>query len=276
MLWKGWAMKRSRTAMRGLMGGMAITALIYPWFSSPVEAAPRYSWRADAAITATLAERAPPPAGFSRIPAEPGSFAEWLRGLPFKPPDAKVHLHDGRPKWNQENHVAVIDIDTGARDLQQCADAVMRLRAEYLLSAGRARDIAFNYTDGKRQPFRGNPSDYKGFRRYMDRIFSFAGSYSLERELRPVPLAEMRIGDVFIKGGFPGHAVLVVDMAADEKTGEKRFLIMQSFMPAQDMHVLKNPKTTDGTPWYAVPGEGQQLVTPEWIFPAGTLRRFRD
>lgn len=264
------------SAARALWGGMAIAALAF--LSSPpsAQAAPRYPWRGEAPVTATLADRIPPPAGFKRVAVEPGSFGEWLRGLPLKAPDAAVHLHDGRPKSSQDHHVAVIDIDTGARDLQQCADAVMRLRAEYLLGAGRARDIAFNYTDGKRHPFTGKPQDYKGFRRYMDRIFSFAGSYSLERELRPVPLSGMRIGDVIIKGGFPGHAVLVVDMAAHEATGEKRFLIMQSFMPAQDMHVLKNPKSPDGTPWYAMPGEGQQLTTPEWVFPAGTLRRFKD
>ncbi len=236
----------------------------------------RYPWRGDAVTSATIADRVPPPTSFKRIPAEPGSFGEWLRGLPVKPAETQVHLYDGRPKWNQESHVAVIDIDTGTRDLQQCADAVMRLRAEYLLGAGRARDIAFNYTDGKRHPFRGAPGDYKGFRRYMDRIFAYAGSYSLEREMRPVPLAEMRIGDVFIKGGFPGHAVLVVDIAANEANGERRFLLMQSYMPAQDMHVLKNPKSADGTAWYAVPAEGQELVTPEWVFPAGTLRRFKD
>ena len=238
--------------------------------------AARYPWRGDAAASGTLADRVPPPAGFKRISAEAGGFGEWLRGLPVKPAGAQVLLHDGRPKWNQENHVAVIDIDTGTRDLQQCADAVMRLRAEYLLGSGRARDIAFNYTDGKRHPYEGAPNDYKGFRRYMDRVFAYAGSYSLEREMRSVPLADMRIGDVFIIGAFPGHAVLVVDMAASEATGEKRFLLMQSYMPAQDMHVLKNPKSPDGTPWYAIPVEGQELVTPEWVFPAGTLRRFKE
>jgi hypothetical protein len=262
-------------AMRRIASA-ALAILVLGWPLSPAGAALRYPWRGEAAVTATLAERTPPPAGFKRVPAEPGSFGEWLRGLPVKPSDAQVHLYDGRAKWNQDHHVAVIDIDTGARDLQQCADAVMRLRAEYLLGAGRARDIAFNYTDGKRQRFTGKPEDYKGFRRYMDRIFSYAGSYSLERELQPVPFATMRIGDVVIKGGFPGHAVLVVDMAQHETTGEKRFLVMQSFMPAQDMHVLKNPKSTDGTPWYAMPGDGQQLVTPEWTFPAGSLRRFKD
>jgi hypothetical protein len=266
-------MKRARVGRRRI-AAMLLAAGLISAATGNAEAV-RYPWLGDAAVSVALAGRVPPPAGFARIPGDPGSFGEWLRGLPLKPADARVRLFDGRPKWNQENHVAVIDIDIGARDLQQCADAVMRLRAEYLLGAGRARDIAFNYTDGKRHAFQGAPGDYKAFRRYMDRIFAYAGSWSLEREMRAVALADMRIGDVFIKGGFPGHAVLVVDMAANP-TGETRFLLMQSYMPAQDMHVLKNPKSADGTPWYALPAEGQELVTPEWVFPAGTLRRFRE
>lgn len=33
-------------------------------------------------------------------------------------------------------------------------------------------------------------------------------------------LDKMKIGDVFIKGGSPGHAVIIVDMAENDK-GEK-------------------------------------------------------
>ena len=270
----GVEMIRVRAIRLGMLALLVAAALATDPTAGAMAA--RYPWRGDLAVTAPLATRVPAPAGFQRIAAEPPSFAEWLRGLPLKPDATPVRLYDGQPKRNQENHVAVIDIDTGTRDLQQCADAVMRLRAEYLLGAGRARDIAFNDTDGKRHPFQGGAGDYKSFRRYMDRIFAYAGSYSLEREMAPAPLGDMRIGDVFIKGGFPGHAVLVVDMAANQTTGEKRFLLMQSYMPAQDMHVLKNPKSADGTPWYAMPAQGQELVTPEWIFPAGTLRRFKN
>jgi hypothetical protein len=78
---------------------------------------------------------------------------------------------------------------------------------------------------------------------------------------------------VFIKGGFPGHAVLVADMVENRQTGEKRFLLLQSYMPAQDIHVLKNPKSEDGTPWYTT-AIGDQLVTPEWVFPKTALKRW--
>ncbi len=240
-------------------------------------AAPRYLWRNTAAShPATLAGAIPAPDGFDRVRVAPGSFAEWLRGLPVKPPGAPVRLYDGRLKWSQDKHVAVIDIDTGTRDLQQCADAIMRLRAEYLLSTGRTRDIAFRDSNGKRMTFRGSGKDYAGFRRYMNRVFAYAGSYSLSRELKAAPVADIRIGDVFIKGGFPGHAVLVVDMAVNRTGRGKTFLLMQSFMPAQDMHILKNPKAPGGSPWFRPPAAGESLITPEWIFPAEALKRFPE
>lgn len=242
-----------------------------------VHAAPRYLWPgAGANGSETLIDRVTPPSGFERVPVAEGSFAEWLRNLPLRPPHTPVALYDGRLRWAQDRHVAVIDIDTGKRNLQQCADAIMRLRAEYLLASGRTREIAFNYSDGKRVHYRGKASDRKAFQRYMIQIFSYAGTYSLEREMVPVSLTDMKIGDVFIKGGFPGHAVLVIDMAQNKATGEKRFLLMQSFMPAQDMHVLKNPRSADGLAWYPLPDPDGELITPDWIFKAKTLRRFKN
>ncbi len=239
---------------------------------------PRYLWpdAAKAKNADRLIDRITPPEGFERISAAKGSFAEWLRNLPLRPPHTPVRLYDGRLRYTQDRHVAVIDIDTGKRNLQQCADAIMRLRAEYLLATGRTRDIAFNYTNGKRVAYRSKASNRKAFQRYMIGIFAYAGTYSLEREMKPVSLADMKIGDVFIKGGFPGHAVLVVDMVENRTTGEKRFLLMQSFMPAQDMHILKNPRSADATPWYTLPDPDSKLITPDWIFKAKTLRRFRD
>ena len=258
------------------LGALAWLAALAPGLHR-ADAQPRYLWPGAAqSKTGTLAERIAPPAGFARLPAAGGSFAEWLRNLPLRPAQTPVRLYDGRLKSSQDKHVAVVDIDTGDRDLQQCADAIMRLRAEYLLSAGRAQDIGFNDSNGKRIAYRGTAADRKAFQRYMIRVFVYAGTYSLARELKPVAVGDMAIGDVFIKGGFPGHAVLVVDMAVDQTSGEKRFLLLQSFMPAQDMHILKNPKSADGSPWYAIPDPSDDLVTPEWVFKPKALRRFKD
>jgi len=235
----------------------------------------RFAWLGDAAVAAdTLASRIAPPPGFLRTEAPAGSWAAWLRALPLKPEGSAVLIYTGGQKWRQDVHVAVISIDVGTRDLQQCADAIMRLRAEWLWSENRKSEIAFNDTDGKRMRLAGRGGDYKSFRKYMDLVFAYAGTYSLERELKPVPNpADVTTGDVFIKGGFPGHAVLVADTAVNPSTGEKRFLLVQSYMPAQEMHVLRHPGTADGSPWYPASFSGD-LVTPEWTFAHTSLRRW--
>lgn len=253
-----------------------------------------YPWRATAAAPGqTLEGRFPAPPGFERVAAPAGSFAAWLRALPLHEDGAHVHLHTGAAKARQDVHAAVIAIDTGQRDLQQCADAVMRLRAEWQFATGRVNDIAFTMTEGGRVPFsrwakgeRPSPSgkqwrrsaapdaSYASLRRYLDFVFSYAGTASLEKQLASVAAKDdVAAGDVFIKGGFPGHAVLVADVAQNPVTKAKRFLLVQSFMPAQEMHVLRNPQNPDGSPWYSPPNG--ELVTPEWTFPAGSLRRWR-
>lgn len=265
--------------MRRLPILAAVTALTIVPLSAvvPSAMAETYAWRAAGqppiVQSDTLAARIAPPSGFTRTPAQSGSFAAWLRGLPMKPTGTPVLLFTGTAKARQDVHVGVIDIDVGKRDLQQCADAIMRLRAEWLWSQGRRDAIAFNDTDGKRRAFASTgKSDYASFRKYMDLVFAYAGTYSLDREMKPVPAAEIAIGDVFIKGGFPGHAVLVVDIAINA-AGEQRFLLVQSYMPAQEMHVLKNPASRDGSPWFATPVTFP-FATPEWVFPAGSLKRF--
>jgi len=241
-----------------------------------------------------LSARIAPPEGYERAEVEAGSFAAWLRELPLLPGRPEVKLHDGRRKGRQDVHEAVVDIDVGTADLQQCADAVIRLRAEYLYANGRADDVAFDFTSGDearwdrhRQGWRavinGNQVSWRqsaaaddsraAFRRYLDLVFTYAGTYSLSQELKAVAdPADVRAGDVFIQGGFPGHAVLVVDVAQDPTTGRKAFLLVQSYMPAQQIHVLRNPGGTMGA-WY--PADfGGTLRTPEWTFGAGDLERF--
>jgi len=212
----------------------------------------------------------------------------------LKPVGSKILLFNGREKSNQSAGVAVIDLETGNRDLQQCADAVIRLRAEHFFSQQLFDSIHFNLTNGFRVDFSewvkgmrvkvdGNrtgwgqsaqPSNsYNTFRSYLDFIFTYAGTLSLSKELKKVSIDNLQIGDVFIQGGSPGHAVIVVDMAINPTTGERVFMLAQSYMPAQDIHILANPSNSDINPWYPA-CFGRILVTPEWTFNADDLKRF--
>jgi hypothetical protein len=76
----------------------------------------------------------------------------------------------------------------------------------------------------------------------------------------------------FVHGGLPGHAVIVVDVAVNEKTGDKIFMLAQSYMPAQEIHVLRN-FSSEFSPWYVENFE-EELETPEWTFDPGELMRF--
>ena len=254
-----------------------------------------YPWLPASNAADTIAARIAPPPGFERETAAQGSFAEWLRNLPVKRGRPAVRLYNGGLKSNQDAHVAVLDIDTGTKDLQQCADAVMRLRAEYLYSRADFAGIHFNFTNGDKAEFlkwvqgfrpsvNGNqvrwgktaqPDDsYASFRSYLNSVFTYAGSASLSKEmLKRADVRDIRAGDVFIQGGFPGHAVLVVDVARETLTGRRVFLLAQSYMPAQDIHILKNPAGGPLVPWYDA-NIGEVLRTPEWTFRAEHLKRF--
>ena len=255
----------------------------------------KYSWLLKYDIKNAIINRIEVPVGFKREKVTAGSFGDWLRHLPLKPGNPDVHLFNGQIKNYQEGHFAVLDIDVGTTDLQQCADAVIRMKAEYLYSIKEYDKLHFNFTsghtigfkkwsEGYRTKINGNnvsftktataDNSYKTFKEYINVILNYAGTSSLSKELKPVnDLKDIEIGDVFIVGGFPGHAVLVVDVCKNEKNGEKLFLIQQSYMPAQDIHILKNFNTAEFSPWYRINFTGD-LKTPEWTFTNNQLMRF--
>ncbi len=220
----------------------------------------------------------PVPVGYKRIEIVHGSFGEYLKNLELKIENNKVYLHTGELKMNQTAQFAVIKIDVGTRDLQQCADAVMRLRAEYLYVQKQYSDIHFNFlSDGKPRYYKDYAKgdlSHKKFRKYMDYIFSYANTASLKNELTKVnSINDIKIGDVFIQKGRPyGHAITVMDVAKNE-SGEIIFMLSQSYMPAQDIHILKNPNNKSLSPWYKVNTNGV-LITPEWSFKYEDLMRF--
>jgi Domain of unknown function (4846) len=288
------------------IGGLLLTGTFYPAPTAPKAAAatteaptpnePRYAWLTAPYNTRTaLVLRFAPPAGCQRVAVAPGSYGAWLRYLPLRPQGTAVRLHNGRLKNPQTVHAAVLDIDTGARDLQQCADAAMRLRAEYQFTHN-FRSIHFHLTSGHDiwfgdwvdgQGFRVQGEDvvpaarpaeqptHAALRRYLDVIFTYAGTLSLGREMRPVPLSQAQPGDVLLKGGAPGHAVTVLDVAEHPGTHARYALLAQSYMPAQDMHVLRNVAEPRLGAWFQLTAPDGVFETPEWDFEADQLMRWQ-
>lgn len=262
---------------------------------SPTSIPYSFPWLEDTLSVQTLQNRINVPAGFNRKTYPLNSFGDYLRNLPLKEGTPEVLLFDGTKKYNQSAHAAVFNIDVGKKDLQQCADAVMRLRAEFLWATKQEDQIAFNFTSGDRCDWKrwksgerpivngnkvtwekksGIDGTYKNFKSYLQMVFNYAGSLSLSCELNAKKLwSEIESGDVIIKGGTPGHAVIVMDVVVDNH-GNKLFLLAQSYMPAQEIQLLKNPNNASLSPWYKVDEIGDRLITPEYYFLSGSLMCF--
>jgi len=211
----------------------------------------------------------PLPTGFHRMTVDKNSFGAWLRKFPLKK-DKTVYLYDGRLKDDQTVQFAVLDISTGHKDLQQCADAIMRLRSEYFYGQGKFAEIDFADNNHKHYKLL-TGSNRAAFDKYLEKVFAACGTLSLEKQLVPEKrLDYMEPGDVFIRGGSPGHAMLVADVAINDK-GEKIFLLLQGFMPAQDVHIVVNPKEPTLSPWYRV-SDNRLIETPEFTFIYSQLR----
>lgn len=247
---------------------------------------------AAAAVQANnITSRFPTPAGYTRVKVAKGSYAEFLRNLPLKPANADLHYYNGSVKEHRYRG-AVVDMDFGNKKNEQCADAAIFLRASYLWKPRQYAKIHFHFTNGFDARYskwaegyrvknynswvKSAKRDYSyaTFRKYLDLVFQYAGTASLSKELMPVGICwakDIQAGDIIIKGGFPGHAETVVDVA-ENAAGKRIVLLAQSFMPAQEIEIFPE--------WIQSENE-HYLVTPTWTFDArGTnahyLRRFRD
>lgn len=241
----------------------------------------------------TLEERFFTPEGYTRIPREMGSFQGYLRRYAMKPDQSPVLLYDGSEKQNQSAHAAVFSMPVFDGDLQQCADSIIRIYSEYFWKMGDYDKIAFHLTNGflmdypawksgKRLVVDGNKTSwvsksgsddsYETFLKYLRTVMIYAGTLSLNEEAVPVNVSDIQAGDMFIKGGSPGHCVMVADVAQN-RDGSRCFLLAQGYMPAQEFQIIKNPLHGDD-PWYYAAELNYPLVTPEYVFDEGSLKRW--
>jgi hypothetical protein len=192
--------------------------------------------------------------------------------------------------WDDPRIAGVVAIDIGVADLQQCADSAMRLHAEWLWSHGR-RDITYPAATGTPMPYskwaagervvadgtgikwvmQSRPSTSHGsFREYLDAVFAWSNTVALDRLGKPVSVEDLRVGDLMVIGGNPGHTVVVMDMA--EKGNDRVVLLGQGYMPAQSFQILRGAKTHA---WFGVVKEDGGIQTPFWPKPFmwSTIRR---
>lgn len=258
----------------------------------------RFAWlSADTPIRA-LSDAVAPPPGFHRVALAEGSFGAFLRGLPLRPAGSPVQSYrkDVLLEGGDPRVTAVAELDVSTSDVQQCADSVIRLHAEWQWTSGARERVGYHFLsgdlatwaryragerpvvapDGKRVSWQGGAStrdDHAAFRKYLDMVFNYASTISLaQRSSRVVRREELRPGDFFVLPGGPGHAILILDVAEDER-GHRRALLGQGYMPAQDFHVLAS---APGEAWFSL--DGDSVDTPFWPepFPWSSLHRMRD
>ena len=171
----------------------------------------------------------------------------------------------------------------------QCADAVIYLRALWLWQTKQYDKIHFNFTNGFRADYtrwakgerihidkktwrcwysKDTAADYsyKTFRKYLNLVFTYAGTASLEKELTTITGKELQVGDVIINGGHPGHTVIVVDKAVNKK-GEAVYLLAQGYTPAQEIEIFNQ--------WFSINPQIKYLDTPDWYFRGNYAKRFQ-
>lgn len=241
----------------------------------------------------TMETRFYAPKGYARVIKPVGSLQGFLRLYALKEDQSPVLLYDGTQKADQTVHAGVFAMPLVEGDLQQCADSVMRIYGEYLWSMGDYDAIQFHLTNGflmdypswrsgKRLSVNGNKVAWvqkasyneskESFVQYLRQLMVYAGTLSLEQECVPVDLKDIQAGDLFIRGGSPGHCVMVVDVAEDAY-GNQCFLLAQGYMPAQEFHILKNP-LHEADPWFYSAELQYPFVTPEYVFQEGSLKRW--
>ena len=243
----------------------------------------------------TVKARFEAPKNYHWIDEKANSFGYFLENFQLKKHGSPIKKFDGSEITTQNLHEAIFDIDVGTKDLQQCADAVIRLRAEYLFKTKNFDKIKFHFTSGDlmswndykngvRAFVNGNSvsfrktenfdDSYENFRKYLDLIFNYAGTISLNKESNAVlKNSDLKIGDFLITPGSPGHVVFIAGVCQNA-VGKKLFLLAEGFTPAQSIHLLKNPFNPNISPWYELDVNSAQTKTARYIFEPSNFRNF--
>ena len=215
----------------------------------------------------------PTPIGFERIDSEDMELGKYLKSLPLKPEGSILKYYWGGIADLQELNYAVVDLPL-LSNAEQCADVCMRLRAEFLFKEGRYSDIHFLDVQGNTLYYDGDKSR-GSFEKYLRKVFDVANTYSLSQEMHTRDLADIQPGDVFV---YPansqryGHAVMVVDVAKNTATGTTAVIVVEGFMPARSIHVMRNSEDSTNSPWFILDEESDNQTFDIFQFKTTDLK----
>lgn len=219
-----------------------------------------------------------------------GSWQDFLQHLPVK--QGPILDYTGHQISNQAKHSAIINYDVGDRDLQQCADALIRMRTEYLFESKNYSAIGFHFTgggyykwtdycNGIRPLIKNNhiqflkignnaaEASHTDLRKYLDIVYDFANTVSLSAEL--IPANKLETGTVIIYPGYPGHCCMIINTGI-KAPKDTVYTLAEGYMPAQSIYILANPYEPGISPWYHLQKGIISTATTE--FRSYYLRKF--
>lgn len=229
----------------------------------------------------TIEEISLPSKDFYRVNIINNSFSDFLRKLPLKKTGSHVlNYRGGVFKSGGDTSVAsVVDMDVTGRRLEQCMDILVRLYAEYLW--GKEQVGNFNlplpggywlewqkWKTGFRPVFKGinvfwsrssqPDSSHQSFRTFLNTVYSESHTQQFYHAYQPIERREVQIGDIIIKKGTKGHAIMIVDLVKNER-GQMMALIGNGDTPACQLFLL-NYKS--GIPWIPLNFDQETLALP--------------
>lgn len=219
-----------------------------------------------------------PPRGFERVEVSDGSFGAYVRSFPLQKRGSRMHYYDGSVSFGQYIGYAVLDLPL-ISDQEYCCDAVQRVHSEYLFEKGRYSDIHFQTFESGTMTYHGG-NDREALYKYLRRAYNASNTSTLRHELRKKKLSEIVPGDVLVyEAGVEhsvGHAVLVMDVAVNPKTGERAIMMAQSSMPALTMHIVRNVLHPGLSPWTIVKDDRTDVTIFHIRFHPDDLRTWGD
>jgi hypothetical protein len=210
--------------------------------------------------------------GYGGFPDDPNSWSEWLRLLPLAASGTPVRNYRGEivVPGDDEQLAAVVAIDIGSRDLQQSADVLLRLHAEWRWYRGELRMLYLSdsklelplqkWGAGERLVAAGGQPkwvaqaaakpklDGVDFREYLEAVLAWSDGQALVAESVPLAPEGLEPGAFFLRQGHPADVLVVLDVATSP-AGERAMLLAHARNPSENIHVIR---PTRDTVWFPV------------------------